>query len=162
MSTDQRLFLDANVFMYAAGREHPLKALCAEILRRVADGTIKATTNTEVLREIVHRFSAIGRLSDGLRLARLTIDQLNAEILAVDVSDMPLAFDLLDRYGDHVKTRDAVHAAIMLNRGLTRIITADAHFDAITEVKRLSPTQFLATGHGAPEPSPGAGAPASP
>ena len=42
-------FLDANIFMYAAGREHPLKAPCVAILRRVAQEEIVALTNAEVL-----------------------------------------------------------------------------------------------------------------
>ena len=41
-STDTRVFLDTNVFLYAAGGEHPLKAPCGDILTRAANGDLDA------------------------------------------------------------------------------------------------------------------------
>jgi predicted nucleic acid-binding protein len=49
---------------------------------------------------------------------------------------MALAADLLDRY-PRISTRDAVHAATMLNNGLSKIVTSDDHFDEIQEIRRL-------------------------
>ncbi len=55
------------------------------------------------------------------------------------LADMHRAFDLVDRYGTEVTCRDAVHAATMLNNGLTHIISADRHFDIIEGITRLDP-----------------------
>ncbi len=49
-----RVFLDTNVFLYAAGRAHPERDACASVLRRVADGSLDATVNTEVIQEILY------------------------------------------------------------------------------------------------------------
>ena len=44
-----RVFLDTNIFLYAAGGPHPERAACERVLRRVADGSLEATINTEVI-----------------------------------------------------------------------------------------------------------------
>jgi len=35
--------------------------------------------------------------------------------------------------------RDAIHAATMINNGINEIISTDAHFDLIPEIKRIDP-----------------------
>ncbi|MEK6718915.1 MAG: type II toxin-antitoxin system VapC family toxin [candidate division NC10 bacterium] len=134
-----KYFLDTNIFMYAAGREHPLKGPCVAILRRVAREEVEALTNTEVLQEILYRYRAIGERERGLHLARLAVDQVGGEVLPVTLADMRRAFDLVTRYGTDIMARDAVHAATMLNNGLTHLISADSHFDVIEGVTRLDP-----------------------
>ena len=136
-----RYFLDANIFMYAAGREHPLKAPCVTALKRAALEEFEAFTNTEVLQEILYRYSAIGERDRGLRLARLAVDQVGSDVLPVTLADMQVAFDLADRYGAKIKGRDAVHAATMLNNGLTHLISTDGHFDVIEGVTRIDPAR---------------------
>ncbi len=134
-----KYFLDTNVFMYAAGREHPLKAPCVAVLRRVAREELDVLTNAEVLQEILYRYGAIGELQRGVHLARLAVDQVAGEVLPVTLADMHRAFDLVDRYGKEITGRDAVHAATMLDNGLTHVISADRHFDIIEGITRLDP-----------------------
>lgn len=134
-----KYFLDTNIFMYAAGREHPLKGPCVAFLRRVAREEVEALTNTEVLQEILYRYRAIGERERGLHLACLAVDQVGGEVLPVTLADMRRAFDLVTRYGTEIKGRDAVHAATMLNNGLTHLISADSHFDIIEGITRVDP-----------------------
>ena len=134
-----KYFLDTNIFTYAAGREHPLKASCVAILRRVAREELEALTNAEVLQEILYRYSAIGELQRGLHLAHLAVDQVGGDVLPVTLADMQHAFDLVGRYGTGIRCRDAVHAATMLNNGLTHLISADGHFDVIQGITRVDP-----------------------
>ena len=42
-----QVLLDTNIFLYAAGAAHPLREPCANILRRVADGSLDATINSQ-------------------------------------------------------------------------------------------------------------------
>jgi hypothetical protein len=134
-----KYFLDTNIFMYAAGRDHPLKASCVAVLRRVSREELDVLTNTEVLQELLYRYGAIGELQRGLHLARLAVDQVAGEVLPVTIVDMHRAFDLFDRYGTEITGRDAVHAATILNNSLTHIISADSHFDIIEGITRLGP-----------------------
>lgn len=132
-------FLDANVFMYAAGRAHPFKAPSVAVLRRVAGEKLEAVTNAEVLQEILYRYAAVGESERGLHLARLAVAQVGGDVLPVTLADMQRAFDLVARYGTRIRSRDAVHAATMLNNGLTRIISTDTHFDHIEGITRIDP-----------------------
>jgi len=132
-------FLDSNIFMYAAGRTHRLKAPCVAVLRRVAEEQLDVVTNAEVLQEILYRYGAIDEAQRGLHLARLAMDQVGGDVLPVTLADMQLAFDLVGRHGTSLKSRDAVHAATMLNNGLTHLISADSHFDAIEGITRVDP-----------------------
>jgi hypothetical protein len=130
------IFLDTNVFLFAAGAEHPLREASQRILRRVAQEELAATTSSEVVQEILYVLYRRGLADSAQQLARNAI-LLFPDLLPVTRNDMEAACDLLERYPG-IPTRDAVHAATMLNNGITTIITADGHFDGIREVHRLS------------------------
>lgn len=132
------VFLDTNIFLYAAGRAHPLREACARVLRRVADGTLEAAINTEVIQEILYVLSRRGRREDALSLAA-KITALFPDMLAVTRDDMALAVDLLKRY-PRLAARDAVHAATMLRSGIRTVISVDPHFDLISEIHRAEPS----------------------
>jgi predicted nucleic acid-binding protein len=129
------IFLDTNVFLFAAGADHPLRRASQEILRRVAQGDLVATSSSEVVQEILYVLYRRGLPAAAQELTRNTL-LLFPDLLPVTRNDMALAADLLDRY-PRISTRDAVHAATMLNNGLSKIVTSDDHFDEIQEIRRL-------------------------
>ena len=59
------LLVDANVFMYAAGSDHPNKPRAIRFLESVAAGETDAAVDAEVLQEILHRYRSIGRWKEG-------------------------------------------------------------------------------------------------
>ena len=129
------VFLDTNVFLYAIGAQHPLKAASQQVLSLVADGALDATSSTEVIQEILHVLSRRGHRDTALQLARHAIDLLRP-LLPVTQADVSIACDLMARHAA-LPTRDAIHAATMLNNGISSIITADGHFDAVQGVQPL-------------------------
>ena len=130
-------FLDTNVFLYAAGGEHPLRAPCQRLVHQVADGSLVAVTNTEVIQEILYVLTRRGRRTEAIQLARKVL-ALVTGVLAVESADLALACELLE---DHpaLPVRDAIHAATMRNQGLARLISADAHFDEVPGLVRTAP-----------------------
>jgi len=132
-----RVFVDTNVFLYAAGRAHPQREACARVLRRVAAGTLDATVNSEVIQEILYVLARRSRRDDGVRLAR-HVAALFPDLLPVTGEDMRGACDLVERY-PALPIRDAVHAATMLRNGLKRVISVDEDFDRIQELDRVAP-----------------------
>lgn len=132
-----RVFLDTNIFLYAAGQAHPQRDACAGILRRIADGTLDATANSEVIQEILYVLVRRGRGDDGVALAR-HVSVLFPDLLPVTGEDMARACDLLERY-PKLSVRDAVHAATMLSHGLKHVISVDEDFDQIREIRRIAP-----------------------
>ncbi|HEV2350943.1 MAG TPA: type II toxin-antitoxin system VapC family toxin [Terriglobia bacterium] len=135
-----RVFLDTNVFLYAAGAPHPQKEACANLLRRVANGTLVATVNTEVLQEILYVLTRHGRREDALKLAG-HLASLFPDLLSVTREDMLVARDLLRRY-PRLSVRDSVHVATMLRNGLKTVVSVDRDFDRVPEVRRRSPASI--------------------
>ncbi len=132
-----RVFLDTNIFLYAAGQAHPQREACVKVLRRVAEGTLEATANSEVIQEILYVLVRRGRVETGVTLAR-HVAALFPDLLPVTGEDMRRACDLVERYPT-LSVRDAVHAATMLGNGLQQVISVDEDFDQIQEIRRVAP-----------------------
>ncbi len=130
-------FLDTNVFLYAAGGAHPQRGPCQDLLRRVAEGHLKATTSSEVVQEILYVLTRRGLRLEALQLARSVL-QLFPGMLEVGAREMGTACDLLEATPG-LPPRDAVHAATMLTHDLSAIITADEHFEQLSQLKRVAP-----------------------
>jgi len=138
----EQVFLDVNIFMYAAGTPHPYKDACVRILSRVEIGTLAAAIDTEVLQEVLYRYSAIGLPEKGIQLCR-DILAYPILVMAVGAADIRLAIDLYDTHrAAGLKPRDAIHAATMRNNGMARLISADRDFDHLTDVTRIDPLAF--------------------
>ena len=135
------VFIDANVPIYAAGREHPYKEPCARILRVLADDPQPFVTNSEVLQEIMHRYLASGRWSLGREVVRAFAEAMRGRVEPVQGEDVILATELADRHPG-VSARDLVHAAVMQRLGVSRVISADTDFDRLEGIERLDPARI--------------------
>ena len=135
------VFIDANVPIYAAGRDHPYKEPCARILRVLADDPQYFVTNSEVLQEIMHRYLASGRWTLGREVVRAFAEAMRGRIEPVYGEDITLATELADRHPG-VSARDLVHAAVMQRLGVSRIISADTDFDRLEGIQRLDPARI--------------------
>jgi len=133
-------FFDSNIFIYAVGRDHPLKAPSTAAIQKIRDGKTHAIINTEIIQEILYRFQSLRQLPAGIRLARDAM-LIASRILSVTQRDLSLALQLLEAY-PRIQTRDAFHAATMINNGIKEIISTDSHFDLISEIKRVDPTHI--------------------
>ena len=136
------LFLDTAVFVYAGGREHPLRAPCRAILERVAAGALDATTSAEVVQQILHRFIAIGRPEIGAAMARDVLDAFEP-VLPVTHGVMRRMPDLLGRYPT-LAARGLVHVATCLKEGIEAIVSQDRGFDQVREIRRIEPHALVA------------------
>ena len=124
--------------MYVIGGEHPNRETARRFLDRVRRNEVEACTSTEVLQEILYRYSSLGRLD----LARHGYDLFVAtcpEVLGVTLAETDRARDLVCEI-EGISSRDAVHAAVMLNHGVECIATFDKGFDRIRGIRRLKMT----------------------
>ena len=121
-----KVFIDSNIPMYVAGADHPNRAPATRFMEQVRTGEIEGCTSTEVLQEILYRYSALGRLDLAGKVYDLFV-QIVPEIFDVSLGDTDVARDLLVATGG-LPARDAVHAAVMLNRRVTTIATFDRGF----------------------------------
>jgi predicted nucleic acid-binding protein len=104
------------------------------LLGAVRAGRVDACTSTEVLQEILYRYSALGRREDARKVYDLFVD-ICPVVHGVTLADTDRARDLLLSTRG-ISARDAVHAAVMLNHRIEEIATFDAGFDGIAGIRR--------------------------
>lgn len=129
--------VDSNIFMYAAGRAHPFKHRAAAFLEKVSAGAVEASIDAEVLQEILHRYRALERWTEG-RVVYDTARILFPEVLAVTGQVMDSACGLMDDLSG-LMARDALHAAVVAVYGLASITSFDRDFDRVEGLRRLEP-----------------------
>lgn len=134
-------FIDANVPIYAAGRDHPYKAPCGRLLIMAAEKPEAFVTNAEVFQELLHRYVAIGRWPQGRNVVTRFADLMAGRIEPLYSQDVLLAADMANEH-QRVSARDLVHAAVMFRIQVHHIISADRDFDRVPGIARLDPLQL--------------------
>lgn len=129
-------FIDTNIFMYAIGVDHPCKKPSIKVVQSVLSGELQAAINTEVLQEILYRYTAIGKSRIGYELFDTVVSTFS-EIWSVTREDVLLARKIQEKR--RIKTRDAIHAATMQNHHVTQVISFDQDFDRIPGITRIIP-----------------------
>jgi predicted nucleic acid-binding protein len=133
-----RIHIDANIPIYAMGREHPLREPALQVLQLAADHSSAFFTDAEVLQEIVHRHVALKRWPAAHTYFRQFLVLMSGRIEPMYVSDVENTGFLATRYQD-LSARDLVHLAVMQRVGATKIVSADSGFDAVSGIERLDP-----------------------
>jgi len=133
-------FLDVNVVMYAAGKPHPYKEPCLEVLKEIQNGHLKAYIDVGILQELPYRYHATGLGEKGAELA-WDILETGVEVLDITKKDMELALFYFQKYRT-LSPRDAIYIGVMVNHDLKEIISTDRHFDQVEELKRRDPKEW--------------------
>ena len=140
-------FIDTNILMYARGKDHPYKKPCADLVFKIADGTFEKNLgfpviDSEVFQEIIYRYALVGEWSTALSVCK-DVYALGIEILSIGNPEVKKLLELTEKYvKSKIAPRDLIHAAVMLTNDIKNIITTDAHFDLIKEVRRFDPTKL--------------------
>jgi predicted nucleic acid-binding protein len=138
----RRFLYDTAIFSYALGGEHHYRDPCREIVSRAAAGDLQGEASGDLLQELVHQ------------RARRTGDRLGAAKVArsvtklawwhpVEPKDIQRGIDLFEAH-DGLDGRDAVFAAVAINRGIDAILTTDRAFDGIDGLERIDPADAQA------------------
>ena len=131
-------FIDANVPIYAAGREHPYRQPCIRVLAAVNDNPEAFVTDAEVFQEIMHHYLRTERWAAGQAVVESFAAMMHGRVSPVAIGDV-LAAGQLAKEHQGLSARDLLHLAVMHRLGVTRIVTADADFGRVPGVIRLDP-----------------------
>ena len=133
----RRFLYDTSIFVYALGAEHPYREPCREIVRRAAAGELQGEASADLLQELAHQ------------RARRTGDRIEAAEAVRNVAKLvwwhPLEPDDVQRGIDlfeihtGLDARDAIFAALALNRGVDAILATDRAFDGVDGLERIDP-----------------------
>jgi uncharacterized protein len=125
------IFVDTNVFMYAVGREHPLRARAQKFFFDAARREDRLATSAEVLQELMHAYVPVGRVST-LDAALELVARTVGEIWPLEPEDVRFARGLIR---DHpaILARDLIYLACCRRRGIDRIKTFDKSLESAFE-----------------------------
>ena len=131
-------FIDANVPIYAAGREHPYREPCVRVLAAVSNNPEAFVTDAEVFQEIMHHYLRTERWEPGQVVVESFAAMMHGKVSPVTIDDVLAAGQLATTHHS-LSSRDLLHLAVMHRLGVTRIVTADADFDRVPGIIRLDP-----------------------
>lgn len=122
--------------MYLIGAAHAHKIDAQRALERLLSERERLVTDAEVLQEILHRYTAIGR-REAIQPAFDALLGVTDEVLPIDIDVAQRARAIvLER--PRLSARDAVHVAVMQAHNIERILSFDAGFDHLPGITRLA------------------------
>lgn len=133
-------FVDANIIMYAVGAEHLYRLPCLNALERIVQEKLPVAVSSEIHQEILHRYLSLG-LPQKAQQVSIKLETIIPTTLPVTIADIRRARQLAGHYPT-LKARDLIHVAVMLENGLTHILSTDHHFDQVSQVERIDPHDF--------------------
>lgn len=136
--------VDTNIIIYSLGKEHPLKEPCRKLIAKVASGDIIANIDVEVLQEILYIFTYRNQRSKGIDACYYLLE-LFPNPFTISKNEINSAIFLMDEYPSLV-SRDAIHAAVVINNKLRGIISEDSDFDMIKNIKRFKCKDIIKAG----------------
>lgn len=127
------IFVDANVFMYFVGADHPHRAEALAFFARARQSGTRLVTSAEVLQEILHNYLRRDRrwlLDAAFDLVGRTVD----EVWPVEQADVEMARNLAVQHPG-LEARDLVHLACCLRYRPKELMTFDRGLDAAWRVR---------------------------
>jgi len=129
------IFVDSNVPMYLIGAPHPHKVEAQVILERLIASGNRLVTDAEVLQEILHRYTAIGK-RDAIGPAIQVILDIADQVFPIEKPDVLRAAEITQNRA-LFSARDAVHIAVMERHGIKSILSFDSDFDRWPGLHRI-------------------------
>jgi uncharacterized protein len=130
------ILVDSNVPMYLIGAPHPHKSDAQRLLEGLVVAGERLVTDAEVLQEIIHRFVAIHR-RDAIQPAFDAILGVVDEVFPVERRNAERAKEIV-LGTERLSSRDALHLAVMEQRGVKRILSFDHGFDGFPGITRIA------------------------
>jgi predicted nucleic acid-binding protein len=133
------IFVDTEIFLYAAGRDSDRREACQGVLGRLVEEEpgLVARTDANVLREALEHCRDAGAPQKGQALFD-SITSLGIPVLGVEEEDLRQARLLMASIPE-LATRAAVHAGVMRSHGIGRVLSYDESFDFLPGIERLEP-----------------------
>lgn len=134
-----RIFIDSNIFIYAAQAHPTYGKKCRQILADIEAGSVQAITsslNISEVGEVIDRHVS--------RQAALNVLEL---VLSLPMDIEPIvkehAIQALHFFSRHkMNYFDAVFLALMKEKFVTTIISNDNHFAGIDGIKAIKPLEY--------------------
>ncbi len=128
------IYLDTNIFVYAAINNGILGEECRKLLLEIAENKIQAYTSIITWDEVVHAIWKKEGKEKAVEAGKIFLTLPNIDFIIVNNNIISKAQEIIEK--NNIKPRDAIHAASALTKGINEILSDDPDFDKIKELKR--------------------------
>ncbi|MEM3442786.1 MAG: type II toxin-antitoxin system VapC family toxin [Candidatus Bathyarchaeia archaeon] len=128
------LYLDSNIFIYAAIDNGGMGEKARTLLRKVQQGEEEASSSALTFDELVLAVKKYRSMDDAINVGEAFLNFPNIKIVAVDDELLVQALNIIKKY--KLDPRDAIHAATAILKKAEAIVTTDPQFDKVKEIKR--------------------------
>jgi len=127
------LYLDANIFIFAALNTEKEGAKAVALLMKIQLGEERAITSALTFDEVFWEVKKNRGIEKALETAEAMLNFPNLEIVSADKEIATLAIKIIKKY--NLAPRDALHTATAIAGKVDYIVTTDAHFGKVKELK---------------------------
>ncbi len=128
------IYLDANVFIFAALNTERMGEEARRLLRKVQEGELVAASSTLSFDELVWAVKRNRTADDAITSGEALLDMPRLKLVNVDPDLLAKALAVMKEY--RLDPRDAIHAASALKEDAEAIVSTDKHFDRVKEIER--------------------------
>lgn len=121
--------VDTNVFIYAVGQAHRLRAPAQDLLRAADSGAVSISTTPYVVQEFAHVSETRRSRAEADELAR-DVARAGAPLLAAVEQDVPVALTLFTKHR-RLDAFDCLLAAVAMRERVDGLISADHAFGGV-------------------------------
>jgi len=128
------LYLDSNVFIYAALNTEEIGDRARALLKKVQHGEEQASSSALTFDELVWAVKKYRTVEDAIDAGEAFLNFPNLKLALVNGELLASALNLIRKYG--LDPRDSIHAATAMLERAEAIVSTDAHLDKIKEIHR--------------------------
>jgi len=128
------LYIDTNIFVYAALNTEDYGDRAAALLQKIAQRKEQAITSVLTFDEIFWAVKKNREIEKALEAGQMLLNFPNLEIVPATREIASLALQLIKEYS--LPPRDAMHAATAIAEKADYMVSTDAHFDRVKQLKR--------------------------
>lgn len=128
------LYIDSNVFIYAALDAEGIGEKARALLLKVQQGEEQASSSALTFDELVWAVKKYRTVEDAVNAGEVFLNFPNLRLTLVNGELLALALNLIRKY--RLDPRDSIHAATAILERAEAIVSTDTHFDKIKEIRR--------------------------
>ncbi len=129
-------YIDSNVFLYPVLYNDLKEAeLAREILAEIEGKNIQAYTSTLTWDEVSYVVERVIGKTDAIEVGKKFLNFPFLRFIPVDDEIIRRSQVIREKY--NLKPRDSIHLSCAIERNISQIMTDDADFDGIKEIKRI-------------------------
>jgi uncharacterized protein len=130
------LYLDSNVFIYAALNTGVYGNKAVSLLQKIQQGEEQAVTSVLTFDEVFWTVKKNRGVEKAIEAGQALLNFPNLELIAVDGELVSSALQIIKEC--NLDPRDAIHTATAIAEKVDAIVSTDPHFDNLKELKRIA------------------------